>query len=96
MKTPYTNGEIKEDNIINWAKSNDLKFLNCACRFTEMSSYDESLSKRKEIKNLIKELKKTNPNIDDNIFTSMSNVNLNCVLEYKLEDKKYNFLDRYE
>lgn len=87
---------IKEDNIINWAKSNELKFLNCACRFTEESSYDESLSKRKEIKNLIKELKKTNPNIDDNIFTSMSNVNLNCILEYKLEDKKYNFLDRYE
>ena len=31
-----------------------------------------------------------------NIFTSMSNVNLNCVLEYKKGDKKYSFLDEYD
>ena len=87
---------IKEDNIISWAKSNQLRFLNCACRFTEACSIDESTSKRKEIKNLIKKLKETNPNIDDNIFTSMSNINLNCVLGYKLKDTKYSFLDNYD
>ena len=87
---------IKEDNIISWAKSNNLRFLNCACRFTESCSIDESTSKRKEMKNLIKKLKETNPNIDDNIFTSMSNINLNCVLGYKLKDAKYSFLDNYD
>lgn len=88
---------IKEENIINWKNSNKLKFLNCACRFTENCSIeDDSTSKRKEIKNLIKKLKEINPNIDDNIFTSMANINLNCVLGYKLKDKKHSFLDEYE
>ena len=42
---------VKEEDIIAWAKSNQLTFLNCACRFTEKSTYeDEDLSKRKEMK----------------------------------------------
>ena len=87
---------VKEEDIISWAKSHDLTFLNCACRFTAESVTDESRSKRKEIKNLIKELKKTNPNVDMNIFTSMSNINLNCALGYKKGNKKYSFLDEYD
>ena len=88
---------IKEEDIIKWVKSNDLKFLNCACRFTENCSLeDDNTSKRKYLKNLIKKLKEENPNIDDNIFTSMTNVNLNCVIGYKKEDKKHSFLDEYE
>ena len=87
---------VKEEDVISWAKSHNLTFLNCACRFTKESVTDESRSKRKEIKNLIKELKKTNPNVDMNIFTSMSNINLNCALGYKKGDKKYTFLDEYD
>ena len=87
---------VKEEDVISWAKNHDLTFLNCACRFTKESVTDESRSKRKEIKNLIKELKKTNPNVDMNIFTSMSNINLNCALGYKKGDKKYTFLDEYD
>ena len=87
---------IKEDDIISWSKNNELKFLNCACKFTLDSSIDESLSKRKEIKKLIKDLKKVNPNIDNNIFKSMDNVNLNCILGTK-KDKEYkSFLNDYE
>ena len=87
---------VKEEDIISWKNSNDLKFLNCACRFTENSSIDENVSKRKEIKNLIKELKKNNKNIDHNIFKSLDNVNLNCVLGVK-KDKQYkSFLEDYD
>ena len=86
---------IKEENILSWVKSNDLKFLNCACRFTEDYALNKTDSKREEIKKLIKELKNKNPNIDDNIFTSMTNVNLNCVVGYKKGNEKYNFLDKY-
>ena len=86
---------IKEENILSWVKSNDLKFLNCACRFTEDYALNKTDSKREEIKKLIKELKNNNPNIDDNIFTSMTNVNLNCVVGYKKGNEKYNFLDKY-
>ena len=43
---------VKEKDILSWAKSNNLSFLNCACRFTERSK-EENISKRKEIKELI-------------------------------------------
>ena len=87
---------VKEDDIIRWVKASDLHFLNCACKFTEDSSHDESLSKRKEMKELIKELKKVNNNVDMNIFKSLDNVNLDSVLSYKQGDKKVSFLDNYD
>lgn len=85
---------IKEEDILAWVKHNDLFFLNCACRFTE-AGVKEELSKRYEIKNFIKEYKKLNPQIDMNIFRSMSNVYLDTVLEYKKGNKRVNFLDNY-
>ena len=87
---------VKEEDIISWSKSNDLKFINCACRFTEGVSKKEEDSKRIEIKNLIKNLKQINPNIDDNIFKSIDNVNLNCILGYTKNKEKHSFLDEYE
>ena len=87
---------VKEDNIISWARHNELKFINCACKFTEKTSIDVSASKRKEIKLLLKELKKVNPNIDDNIFKSFDNININCILGYKKDGKYKSFLDDYE
>ena len=86
---------IKEQDIISWAKYNSLTFLNCACKMTIESTIDEEKSKRKELKKLINNLRKTNPYIDYNIFKSMENINLNQVLGYKDEDKKYFFLDDY-
>ena len=90
---------VKEDDIISWARYNDLKFIQCACRFTEhYKSCDniDGLSKRQEIKSLIKEIKKVNPNVDKNIFKSMYNVKLDTVIEYKKGFKTYNFLDDYD
>ena len=87
---------IKEDDIISWKKHNELEFLNCACRFTEhYTNVDEKISKRQEIKKLIKELKQTNPDIDHIIFKSMDNVNLNCILGTKKDGKYKSFLDNY-
>lgn len=88
---------VKEESVISWAKSNELRFLNCACRFTEKCEIDkESSSKRKEIKELIKDLKKINNNIDYNIFKSIDNVNLNCILGTKKDGKYKSFLDTYD
>lgn len=87
---------VKEEDVISWAKYNNLTFINCACKFTKESVTDESRSKRKEVKKLIQELKKTNPNVDMNIFTSMSNINLNCVLGYKKGNTKHSFLEDYD
>lgn len=87
---------VKEASIISWANYNDLHFLNCACRFTEESNSRENLSKRKEIKELIKNLRKTYEEIDNNIFKSMCNVNLNCILRGHKDGVEYSFLDDYD
>ena len=88
---------VKEDDVRSWAKTNGLTFLNCACRFTEENyEKDETESKRLEMKRLIKELKKSNPNIDYNIFKSLDNINMNCVLGWKTDKDKHTFLDEYD
>ena len=88
---------VKEDDIIAWAKYNGLKFLNCACRFTEENyNKDETNSKRLEMKRLIKELKENNPNIDYNVFKALDNINMNCILGWKDDKKYHSFLDEYE
>lgn len=87
---------IKEDDIMSWVKYNDLKFLNCACKFTEEYDKKETESKRYEIKELIKELKKKNKNADINIFTSVNNINLEAILGYKKNGEYHSFLEEYE
>ena len=90
--------KVKEDDIISWANYNGLTFLQCACRFTADSAYNEGMSKRKEIKGLIKEIKRINPNVDDNLFRSMHNVNLATMPGYRDSDSGsiHSFLERYE
>ncbi len=89
---------IREKDIIFWSKYNDLSFLQCACKFTEKISDEEyaNLSKRKEIKHLIAELHKNNPTVENNIYKSLYNVNLNMVLGYQKDNVKKFFLDEYE
>lgn len=87
---------VKEQAILSWKNKNELSFINCACKFTESIESNSSISKRKEIKELIKILKKNNPEIDNNIFKSLDNINLNCVLGYKKDGKYINFLDEYD
>ena len=88
--------KVKENDIISWCKSNNLTFINCACKFTENASIDISVSKREEVKELIKSMKVNNPNVDNNIFKSMDNINLNCVLGTKCNREYKSFLDEYE
>lgn len=90
---------VKEADIIRWVEQNDLHFIRCACRFTE--SYEGSekkgeVSKRQEMKELIAKFRATNPNIENNIFKSVYNVNLRTVIQYEYKGKKYNFMDTYD
>ena len=88
---------VREESIISWMNSNDLKFINCACKLTEdIEDVDKINSKRKEIKLLIKDIKKINPNVDLNIFKALDNVNCDGVLTYKINGEKHSFLDDYD
>ena len=86
---------IREENVIAWAKANGLQFIQCACRFTENSAQDHSGSKRQEIKDLIKTLKKTNPTIEENIFSSIHNLQLDTMVGWSYKGKEISFLDDY-
>ena len=90
---------IREADVIRWRDYNDLCFLQCACRFTESCSASgagHTGSKRAETKALIQELKKTDPNVEANIFRSTYNVNLNTVLAYKDDSGTHSFLEHYD
>lgn len=89
---------VHENDVLAWRDYNNLEFLNCACKFTELTSdiEKENISKRKEIKKLIASLKEVNHNIDNNIFNSINNINLNTVLGYKKDGVKHSFLDDYD
>ena len=88
---------VREKDIKAWVKYNDLKFLNCACRFTEKNNdVDNQNSKRLEIKKLIEGLEKESKFIPYNIFRSTENVNLDMMRAYKTKGEKHNFLDTYD
>ncbi len=90
---------IREEDIIHWKDYNNLKFLQCACRFTEncTTCAEDRIaeSKRAEIKALIQSLKKINPYIESNIFRSVENINLDTVIAYKEKGIRHSFLDNY-
>ncbi len=86
---------ILEQDIIKWAEYNELSFIRCACRFTENTETDLGASKRLEIKELISELKKNNPQIEHNIFKSIHNCNVDTLIEYKLNGETHSFLERF-
>lgn len=91
---------VREDDIKKWRDYNNLYFLQCACKFTETCSScqenGQNNSKRLEVKNLIREMKKTNPYVEGNIFKSVENVNLSTIIAYKKDGVKHHFLETYD
>ena len=89
---------VKEEDIKAWRDYNDLHFIQCACRFTEMCSScgGEKKSKRDEMKGLIRQFRATSDIIETNIFNSTKNVNLDMLIGYKKDGVKHHFLDTYK
>ena len=90
---------IREAEIKRWRDYNRLNFIQCACRFTDTCTTCNPAntgSKRQEVKQLIAQLKKINPQIESNIFRSVENVNLNTIISYKKDDEQHSFLDDYD
>lgn len=91
---------IREDDIKHWRDYNGLHFIQCACRFTDTCTTcrtdGRAVSKRMEVKNLIAQLKETNPYVEGNIFASVENVNLHTIIAYKEDGVKHHFLEDYD
>ena len=89
---------IREEEIKKWRDANDLHFIQCACKFTDTCTTceGENTSKRVEVKNLIAQMKQSNPFVEGNIFKSVENVNLSTVIAYKKDGVRHHFLDDYD
>ena len=90
---------IREEDILAWCRYNNLEFIQCACRFTEnmtVSACGSSSSKRQETKLLLRQLSKTNPNIENSIFRSIHAVALDTMPGFKTEGQEHSFLERFD
>lgn len=87
---------IHEDDIIAWCRYNDLSFIQCACRFTESVLTEGHGSKRQEVKELLRSLRKDNPDIEKSIFRSIHAVSLDTMVGYKWRGAEHSFLESYE
>ena len=86
---------VRESRVKAWAEYHGLTFLNCACRFTERVQNKEEESKRREMKALIARLEAENPEAANNVFRSMHNVCLDCIVGWRKGGVRENFLDTY-
>ena len=90
---------IREDDIKAWRDYNGLHFIQCACKFTDTCTTcndGQNHSKRQETKELIRELKKSNPDVEKCIFKSVENVNLDTLIAYKQHGVRHHLLDSYD
>ena len=83
---------IKEKDIIRWIKKSGIQSMNCGCTVVA----EKTSSKRREIKELIEDLRKINPDIDQSIYTSATNVNIDAILGYVKNNEKIHFNKIYE
>lgn len=74
---------VKEEDIINYTKKNGILAMNCGCTIEA----GKTSSKRKEVKNLLKDLEEKNPGIKQSIFNSVKNINLDYIFGYTRGNK---------
>ena len=86
---------IREQDIISWRRYNNLEFIQCACRFTENAACDTGSSKRQEIKALLQNLQKQDPDIEKRIFNSIHSVCLDTFPGHIEGGEEHSFLERY-
>jgi tRNA(Ile)-lysidine synthase TilS/MesJ len=89
---------VLEKDILRWKEYNGLDFIACACKFTQnlTGTDDDTFSARKRVKELIAQLKTENENVENNIFQSIHNVQLDTLAEFKTDGIKHSFLDKFE
>lgn len=90
---------IREDDILAWKRYNDLTFIQCACRLTESLDRAEKsgeVSKRQEVKELLRTLRRTDSAIETRIFNSTHAVCLDTFAGYKTDGAEHSFLERFD
>ena len=90
---------VHEEDIIAWKRYNNLEFLQCACRFTEAISESGDgvgASKRREVKQLLKALRRDNPDVEKSVFNAIHAVSLDTFPGLKTRGEEHSFLEWYD
>ena len=90
---------VHEEDIIAWKRYNRLEFLQCACRFTEAISESGDgvgASKRQEVKQLLKALRRENPDVEKSVFNAIHAVSLDTFPGWKTRGEEHSFLEWYD
>ncbi|MDE7301606.1 MAG: tRNA 2-thiocytidine biosynthesis protein TtcA [Clostridia bacterium] len=88
---------VNEDDVIHWKNYNDLKFIACACKLTKnLPQGVQGQSGRQDVKNLIKDFRTRNPDVDASVFKSLHNVQLETLPEFKYKGETFGFNEKYE
>lgn len=83
---------VREEEIKKFTRNNGIQAMNCGC----IVAAQKTSSKRREIKDLISELKKNFPDVDKSIFQSAKNINLDSSVGWQIDGEKHSYLDFYE
>ena len=89
---------VREDDVIAWARYNELRFLQCACRFTEREAAANGAGHgaRGKTKALVRQLRAMEPKADWNIFQSLHRANLNMLPGWTKDGVAHSFLEDYD
>ena len=84
---------VREEQVKSFVARFGIPVMTCACRVTKL----EDGGKRKQVKQLIKDMKKTIPLVESSIFSSAQKVSLGAVLGWRMRDEGpfTSFLDVY-
>ena len=88
--------KVREEDILSWRDANSLRFIQCACRFTENAALRPGGSKRQEVKRLLRALRQENPVVEQNVFGSVHNVQLDTFVGWKFKGIEHDFLESYD
>lgn len=88
---------VLEDDVIHWKEYNGLNFIACACKLTEnLPQGEQGKSARQDVKNLIKDFRTRNPDVDASVFKSLHNVRLDTLPEFSYKGESFAFNEKYE
>lgn len=87
---------VHEDDIKKWRDRNNLEFIACACKLTAGLAKGDESSARMKTKEIILSLKKDIPDVEEHILKSLSNCQLDTLIEYKQNGERFSFLNQFE
>ncbi len=82
---------VREDNIKRFIKNSGVQAMNCGC----IVAAEKTSSKRAEVKQILKQFREVNKDIDKSIFASGKNVNISSVIGWEEDGVKHKFTDEY-